>query len=139
MNHQIKKILIFLISLLIFGCSATKLSYEPQEYKSVDHSIEVLKTCLKYQSPNHKVKSIEIKRDFFKIIDGPNYRTSYIHFDFIRNIEFHEKDPWKIVTIRGIDRRILYRFYTKNDEIAKNFIDAVYTLMINREGNLTLI
>lgn len=131
MNPKINKLLIFLISLLISGCSATKLSYEPYEHKSVAHSIEILKTSLKYQSPNHKVKSIEIKHDYFKIIARPNNRTSYIHFESIGNIEFHEKNQWKIVTIRGLDRTILYRLYVKSDEIAKNFIDAVYTLMIN--------
>ena len=124
---NIKQIIVIII-LFCTGCSATKLTYQPQEYNDISKSIEILKSSLNYQSPEHVVKSIEIKPDFLKIISGSNYTTSYVHFEYIGYIDFHEKNEWKIVTIRGKNRRILYRLYVKNKEIAKSFINAIYTL-----------
>ena len=124
---NMKKTLLIVI-LFCTGCSATKLAYQPQEYNDISKSIEVLKNSLTYQSPNHTVKSIEVKPDYFKIISGPRNKVSYVHFENIENIDFHEKREWKIITIKDKKRRILYRLYVRNREIAENFINAVYTL-----------
>jgi hypothetical protein len=129
---------IVLISALFFtGCSATRLTYQPQEHSDVSKSIKILKDSLSYQPPNHAVKSVEVRPDFFKIV-GSNHRINNIHFDSIGNIDFHEKNEWKIVTIRGKRRRILYRLYVKDRTIAQNFINAVYTLQ-NHHKDLVAI
>lgn len=127
---NIKQIIVIII-LFCTGCSATKLTYQPQEYNDISKSIEIIKSSLNYQSSLHAVISIEIKPDFLKIISEPNYNHSYIHFEYIGNIDFHEKNEWKIVTIKGKNRRILYRLYIKDKEIAKSFINAIYTLINN--------
>ena len=127
---NIKQIIVIII-LFCTGCSATKLTYQPQEYNDISKCIEIIKNSLNYQSSLHAVKSIEIKPDFLKIVSKPNYEHSYIHFEYIGNIDFHEKNEWKIVTIKGENRRILYRLYVKDKEIAKSFINAIYTLKNN--------
>ena len=126
MNKQI--LLVFIINLMLFGCTATKLSCTPTDRLSVAQSIDVLKESLDYQSPNHKVHSVEINHDYIKIVSEPNSKISLIHFDSIGGIELHEKGEWKIVTIRSLDDSVMYRLYVKSDEVARNFIDSVYTL-----------
>ncbi len=91
----------------------------------------VFKESLKQQSPNHKVQSVVVNHDFIKIISEPNSKISFIHFDAIGGIELYEKSEWKIVTLRNLDNTVMYRLYVKSDEVAKNFIDAVYTLKIH--------
>ena len=69
---------IIVIAILFgIGCSATKLNYQPQEYKDISQSIEILKNSLKHQSPNHVVKSVEIKTDYLKIISGLAHLRSF--------------------------------------------------------------
>ena len=129
MNNKI--LLVLLIEMVLYGCSATKLTCTPTDRGNITQSINVLKESLRHQSPDHKVNSVAVDHDYIKIISEPNSRTSFIHFDFIGGIELHEKGDWKIVTIRGLDNTILYRLYVESDDVAKNFIDAVYTLKIH--------
>ena len=129
---MIKKIfLILLFELTLYGCSATKLSCTPTDRGSVSQSMAVFKESLKQQSPNHKVQSVVVNHNFIKIISEPNSKISFIHFDAIGGIELYEKSEWKIVTLRNLDNTVMYRLYVKSDEVAKNFIDAVYTLKIH--------
>ena len=93
--------------------------------------MDVFKESLKYQSPNYKVHSVVVNHDYIKIISEPNSKISFIHFDVISGIELHEKSEWKIVTLKNLDNTVMYRLYVKSDEVAKNFIDAVYTLKIH--------
>lgn len=132
------KIIVLISALFFTGCSATRLTYQPQEHSDVSKSINVLKDSLNYQSPNHAVKSVEVRPDFFKIV-GSNHRINNIHFDSIGNIDFHKKNEWKIVTIRGKNRRILYRLYVKDRTIAQNFINAVYTLQNHHEDLVAIL
>jgi uncharacterized protein YcfL len=129
---MIKKILlVFIIELMLHGCSATKLSCTPTDRNNVSQSIHVLKESLKYQSPEHKVDSVAVNHDYIKIISEPNAKISFIHFDVMGGIELHKKGEWKIVTIKSLNNTIMYRLYVESDEVAKNFIDAVYTLKIH--------
>lgn len=121
-------LLSFVIGIFLYGCSAKQLSYIPTDLGNVTHSIAVVKESLQYQSPNHKVNSVEINHDYIKIVSQPNSKISFIHFDSIGKIELHQKDEWQIVTIRGLDKSVLYRLYVEDDDVAKNFMNAVYTL-----------
>ena len=51
-----------------------------------------------------------------------------IHFDNIQKIDLHEKNEWKIVTIRGDNNSVLYRLYVEDIAVATDFINAVHTL-----------
>lgn len=125
---NIKILLTLIMGVILYGCSATKLSYTPTDNGNIAHSIAVFKESLQHQSPNHEVKSVEINHDYIKILNASNSKTNFIHFDVIGNIELHEKDEWRIVTIRSLDNSILYRLYVDDDEIARNFMDAIFTL-----------
>lgn len=110
------------------GCSATKLSYQPKEYNNISKSIAILKNSLKHQSVKHAVKSVEIKTDYIKILSSQRNKVNYIHFEYILNIELYEKNEWKVINLIGEDRRVMYRLYVKDETIAKEFINAIYTL-----------
>lgn len=128
---MINKIFLIVFGLALYGCSATKLSCTPTDRGSVAQSMDVFKESLKYQSPSHKVHSVVVNHDYIKIVSEPNAKVSFIHFDAIGGIELHEKSEWKIVTLKNLDNTIMYRLYVESDEVAKNFIDAVYTLKIH--------
>jgi hypothetical protein len=122
------KILVYFSVLFFMGCSATHIPYEPQEFPDISRTINVLKETLSYQSPNHAVKHVEIKPDYFKVVSGVRYTPTYIHFDNIQKIDLHEKSEWKIVTIRGDNHSVLYRLYVEDQAVATDFINAVHTL-----------
>ncbi len=110
------------------GCSATHIPYQPEEFPDISRTMNVLKETLSFQSPNHAVKNVEIKPDYFRVITGSRNQPTYIYFDNIQKIELHEKRKWKIVTIRGDNYSVLYRLYAEDEAVAKDFINAVYTL-----------
>jgi len=123
------KLFIFTSALFLSGCSATQLNYQPQEYPDVVQSIDALKKTLSFQdNENMAVADVEIKPDYLKIVSGPFFKASYIHFDAIQDYALHEKKGLIIASIKDESNRILYRLYVQDEEIAKDFIDAVFTL-----------
>lgn len=114
--------------LFCVGCSSTQLNYQPEELSNTTESIELLKKTLTYQAPKYSVKSVIVKPDYIKVISGANNHVNYIHFDYIGKISLHEKEEWRVVTVRGLHNSVIYRLYVKNENAAKDFINAVYTL-----------
>jgi len=116
------------------GCAATKLAYHPEEYTDISKSIKVLKEGFFHQSPSFRVKTVDVTPTYIKVLDARG-TTSYIHFENIGRIDLHEKRKWKIVSIYGKNNRErVYRLYAVNIGIAKNFINAVYTLKNNHRN-----
>jgi len=130
-----KKLIIIVLSFMFLGgCGATKLAHHPEEYTDISKSIKVLKEGFLHQSPSFRVKTVDVTPTYIKVLDARG-TTSYIHFENIGKIDLHEKGKWKIVSIYGKNNRErVYRLYVANIGIAKNFINAVYTLKNNHRN-----
>lgn len=131
------KTTILVVSLVFLsGCAAQRLMHQPQEYTEQFKSKEVIEKVLYYQSPNHAIRSVYIRPDYIRIISTAHNRTTYIHFEYINKFELHAKDEWRIVTLRGPFNDVIYRLYVKDEQMARDFINAVYTLKVHQNDDV---
>ena len=123
---NVKLILVVLSVLFFFGC-ATKLWYQPEKHSDIQQSVDIVKRSLRYQSPSYAVNSVDVTPDYIKVV-GVRDEVNYINFDNIAKIELHEKRKWKIVSILAPQDFLMYRLYVTDEKMAREFINAVYTL-----------
>ncbi len=126
-----KKIITLLSIIYLTACAAQKIDYNPNSYLNLETSIATLEKAFNQQPPNHHVVYSEIKSDHFLVISGEKQRRYVVFFKFIGDITLHEKDEWKISSIWDHEGNLIYRFYMKDEQLAKKIIDAVSTLKKN--------
>lgn len=120
-----KGIQLIVFAFFLSGC-ATQLTYQPVDMGDIELSKKMVENGLLHQSPNHGVKSSTIARDYIKI--ETTKTVHHIIFNNIDIIELHEKHEWKIVSIWDAREGLMYRLYVTDEKIARDFINAIYTL-----------
>ncbi|MCX7089487.1 MAG: SHOCT domain-containing protein [Methylococcales bacterium] len=124
---------------ILCGCSATLLSYNPTVNMDILDAMQSIKEKILTQPDGRSPSQAYITESFIKLsgnFEGEKSLTdkSYtlIRFNTITNLTLHNKNEWFLVSLvkKGDGfNRLLFRYFTKNEDTAKKFMNNIYSMM----------
>ncbi len=150
---------LFLLPLLITGCSATKLAYSPEAVETRNDAVRIIEQVVMEQPTKYRPGSVLVTDDYIAFDEGFETRTSgfgvgntvgnsaviatgtsksvskamgsRIYFNSISTPDLYEKRGWYIVDVIDSNQRRLKRIYTRDEGKAEAFIDSLTYFSIN--------
>lgn len=145
--------------LLLTGCTATQVPYSPEPIMSREDSERIIEQVIMEQSAKHRPESVLVTDDYMEfgegysekstglvsgtklgsnaVIDVGSSRTkgkeinSRLYFNSLGAPELFVKRDWYTIQVVDGKGRRLKRFYTRDEQKAEAFIDALTYFIVH--------
>ncbi len=147
------KSLILVLSLFLFGCTATQIQYAPNSVENKALATQIIEQVIMEQPLKYRPEGTLITEEYLAFGEGfvskgstvsnallvtdnsavtigstkveSKNIASRLYFNSLTGMDLFHKRDWYIVQLRNDENRIVRRFYTRNQNKAKRFIDAM--------------
>ena len=138
MNNSLKQTAIFILILLLVGCTQRHTSYSPRPIGSTQDVQIRLEQLLREQDASYQLLDCEVARDYFKCnyVYTQGYRagittvpyTTFVYFKSIRRVQLSSKRSCWSVYLGNENGTEIFVYQTYDEEKAKAFVDIVIGL-----------
>jgi len=147
------RLLILILPLFLFGCTATLLQHTPNPVESKVLATQIIEQVVAEQPLKYRPEGMLITDEYLAFGDGTiskgrgvasstlisntsaisigvtktksKHVTSTLYFNSLDGMELFHKRDWYIIQLRNDENNIVKRFYTRSRKKADRFIDAM--------------
>lgn len=139
--NKIQKIAISIFVLIALnGCSATLLQYNPKiNEDALNNTMLSIKEKILTQPEGRSPSKANVTENFIQLngnFEGEkstsDEHAGFIPFKSINKLTLHNKNEWFLVSLVKNDNRLFFRYFSKNEDDAKKFMDNIYTMIQHR-------
>ncbi len=126
--------------IFLSGCTATLLEYNPKiSTDALNNTMSSIKEKILTQPEGRSPLKVNITENFIQLngnFEGEkstsDEHAGLIPFKSINKLTLHNKNEWYLVSLVKNDNRLFFRYFSKNADDAKKFMDNIYTMMQHR-------